>query len=279
MSQELAGALRAWRDRLAPVTVGLIDLPNRRASGLRREEVAERAGISVNYLVELEQGRARSPSPSVAAALAAALALDAEERKHLHRLAGLRETNSGPAARALSPTVLRVLDRFQDVPAGVFDPAWTYVAANPLAEIYLGGQVVGENAARRQFLGPRWLEHPPEEEEAFERDVVGDLHRQLARFPADPEVRAIIEELRAGSGRFAELWAQRPVAARVSTRKTAHHPLVGLVQVNCDVLEITGSDLRLVFWSAAPDNPSHLALRRLSDFLAPSKSATREPPR
>jgi transcriptional regulator with XRE-family HTH domain len=263
MHDDLAKSLRAWRDRLDPAEAGLPRQAARRAPGLRREEVAALAGISVNYLVRLEQGRATSPSPSVVSALARALRLDAAQAEHLHRLAGHADPTTRVAARHLTPSIQRILDRLEDVPVIVVDAAWTIVAGNPLARAFLGGEVVGENAARRQFVGPKWIEHEPDDAERFERDLVGDLHRRLARHPDDPAIRALIDELNAASERFAALWAERPATFHASSRKTVHHRTVGTITVDCDVLEITGTDLRVVIWTAAPGSPDASALALL----------------
>ena len=253
MSDDLSRALRAWRDRLEPVAAP--SPSSRRAPGLRREEVAALAGISVNYLVRLEQGRATAPSPSVVAALARALRLDAVEAEHLHRLAGQAVPTARVAGREVTASVQRILDRFGDAPLIVVDAAWTIVAANPLAGAFLGASAVGDNAALRQFIGPPWVEREAADEGRFERDLVGDLHRQLALHPDDAAVREVVAELLASSERFAALWEERPAGAVGSSRKTFQHPDVGRLTVDCDVLAVVGSDLRVVVWTAAPGTP------------------------
>src|SRR3954469_1086861 len=119
---ELAGCLRTWRDRLAPEDVGLPAGGRRRAPGLRREEVAQLAGLSLDYLARLEQGRASNPSPSVLAPLARALRLTAGEADPRCRVAG-QAPPAGRISRPLTPGVQRVLDRLTDVPVVVFDAA------------------------------------------------------------------------------------------------------------------------------------------------------------
>jgi transcriptional regulator with XRE-family HTH domain len=252
MTDDLGTTLRAWRDRLEPIGVDARRRGSRRAPGLRREEIAAQAGISVNYLVRLEQGRASTPSPSVVASLARALRLNGTEAAHLCRLAGHSDSTGRVPARELTPSVLRILARFDDVPVMVLDPAWTIVAANSLAHALFGEDPVGQNTARRLFLGPQWVERPAEEQERFEHEIVGDLHLQIARHPDDAALRALVAELRATSERFAGLWAEPPTSASAASRKTFRHPEVGDVTVDCDVLEVVGSDLRLVLWTAAP---------------------------
>src|SRR3954447_11809451 len=144
---DLAASLRAWRDRLSPSEPG----PRRRAPGLRREEVAQRAGLSIGYLTRLEQGRATNPSPLVCEALARALRLSREERQTLFRLAG-HAVPAGAISRELTPGVQRMIERLGDLPVLVCDAAWEIVAKNDLARALLGDEV--GNTARRQFLGP-----------------------------------------------------------------------------------------------------------------------------
>jgi transcriptional regulator with XRE-family HTH domain len=266
MDHDLAGFLRAWRDRLHPAEGDEPRPASRRAPGLRREEVAAKAGISVNYLMRLEQGRASAPSPLVVSALARALRLTPTEAAHLHRLAGHGVDGARVAVRDLTPAVERLLGRFDDVPVIVIDPAWTIQVANPLAEALLDdadGEAVGQNAARRQFVGPQWVRRDAADEERFEREVVGDLHLQLGRYPDDPELRALVDELHAASERFRTLWASPSAAASSGSRKTFHHPIAGLITVDCDVLEVVGSDLRMVVWTAAPGSPDAAAMASL----------------
>lgn len=263
METDLAQCLRAWRDRLGPAEVGLAGDGPRRAPGLRREEVAERAGISVNYLMRLEQGRATAPSPSVVAALARALRLDDVEAAHLHRVAGHAGAGGGIAVRALTPSVERIVARFRDVPVLVLDPAWTVVAANALTRALLSERIVGDNAARNQFLGPLWVERDAEHTALYERQIVGDLRLQLGRHPEDPGVRAIVAELRAASDRFAALWRHAPAALPATSRKTFRHRTAGPITVDCDVTEFLGTDLRMVVWTAAPGTVDAAALASL----------------
>jgi transcriptional regulator with XRE-family HTH domain len=149
---ELARCLRTWRDRLTPADVGLPAGGRRRAPGLRREELARLAGVSLDYLARLEQGRASNPSPSVLAPLARALRLDDAERAHLYRVAGQAPPSAGTIDRHITPGVQRVLDRLADVPVIVFDAAWTVVAANDLGRALVGAEE-GANIARRHFTG------------------------------------------------------------------------------------------------------------------------------
>lgn len=213
--------------------------------------------------MRLEQGRASTPSLSVVSALARALRLNNTEAAHLHRLAGHADTTARIAARHITPSVQRILARFDDVPVIVIDPAWTIVAANPMAGALLVDDPVGQNAARNQFVGPQWVERDAKEAERFERELVGDLHLQVARHPDDTALAALVSELHAASERFATLWADPPASASATSRKTFRHPTVGAITVDCDVLEVVGSDLRVVLWTAPPGSPDASALALL----------------
>jgi transcriptional regulator with XRE-family HTH domain len=266
---ELAGCLRTWRDRLAPEDVGLPPGGRRRAPGLRREEVAQLAGLSVDYLARLEQGRASSPSPSVLAPLARALRLDDDERAHLYRVAGQMPPLAGHIDAHLTPGVQRVLDRLSDVPVIVIDAAYERVAANALGRA-LTGEPQGDeprarNIAWRHFtMAPGRFVRTAQESERMDREVVADLRAALGRYPDDARLRALIDDLRAASPRFAGLWEQRPVAVRRESRKTVDHPEIGLVTLDCDSLTVQGSDLRLIVYTAAPGSPEAGALELLA---------------
>jgi transcriptional regulator with XRE-family HTH domain len=265
---DLAACLRSWRDRLDPVEVGLAAGRLRRAPGLRREELAMLAGVSVDYLSRLEQGRASNPSPSVVAALARALRLSDAERDHLHRVAGLAAPDGGRMGRHLTPGVQRVLDRLADVPVVVLDPSWEIVAANALARALTGVDPTAaprdRNIAWSLFTGRgSRFERTAEEAAAIEEEAVADLHDATGRYPGDPALRALVEDLRAASPRFAELWELRPVARRAADRKTIVHPEVGRITLDCDILTVVGSELRLIVYTAAPGSPDADALALL----------------
>jgi transcriptional regulator with XRE-family HTH domain len=259
---ELAACLRTWRDRTRPHDVGLPSSGRRRAPGLRRQEVAQLAGVSVDYLSRLEQGRADAPSPSVLAALARTLRLSADERDHLFRLADEAPPRAGAIDRRITPGVRRVLDRLHDVPVAVVDPAWDVIAMNDLARALLGD---AGNALRRHFAGEAGrVVRTPEQVAQMEVAAVADLHGAAGRYPDDERLQELIAELRATSPRFAELWEQRPVARHSADRKTIDHPEIGRVTVDCDELTVSGSDLRIVVYSAPPGSDDARALALLT---------------
>jgi transcriptional regulator with XRE-family HTH domain len=255
----LGTALRAWRGRVRPEDVGLPARGPRRTAGLRREEVAMLAGVSVEYVVRLEQGRARHPSRQVLEALSRALRLSSAEREHLLQLAGAAPTVPGTVPRHLPPSVHRLLERLDDVPVAVFDAGWTLLSANRLWAALLGD--LDERHGRHRNLLWRALTAPAEElrvvrsaeeQDAFLASAVADLRAAAGRYPADEELRRLVADLCRVSDRFKALWESHQVAAHVSERKTIAHPDIGLITLDCDVLTVAGADLRVVVYTAAP---------------------------
>jgi hypothetical protein len=159
--------------------------------------------------------------------------------------------------------VQRVLDRFADVPVLVTDAAWDVVAMNPLAVALLGDR--RQNILRRHFSGEKSpIVRSREEIARMEEGWVGDLHRSAGRYPDDEPLRELIADLLRISPRFAELWERRPVAEHVADRKTIDHPEVGRVTVDCDVLTVAGSDLRVIVYTAPPGSADARALQLLA---------------
>jgi len=259
-SDELGHCIRAWRDRLDPGAAGLSAGARRRAPGLRREELAGLAGVSVDYLSRLEQGRATNPSPQVLAALARALRLSDEERRHLYLVAGAAPPGTGTIDRHITPGVQRMVDRLEEMGVVVFDAMWDTIAWNPLGAALVGDLEAlrgrDRNLVWRQFHdAPSRFPRDAETSRRFEADLVADLHVAVGDYPEDERLAALIADLRADSERFEELWARRPIATRTASRKTIEHPEVGPITVDCDVLTVQGGNLRLVVYSAAPGTP------------------------
>jgi transcriptional regulator with XRE-family HTH domain len=263
--EEMAGSLRAWRDRLEPADVGLPAGGRRRAPGLRREEVAQLTGVSVDYLARLEQGRATSPSPQVLDALARTLRLTDAERAHLYRVAGQLAPGAGRMNRHVTPSVQRILDRLDDTPVLVVDAAWHIVAWNAMAAALLGDfSELSErerNVAWMQFTSaPSRVVRDDGENRLTGEQIVASLHDALGRYPDDPLLRGLIADLRAVSEHFDALWQEHPVARHVSARKTIEHPQVGALTLDCDILRVAGSDLELVVYTAEPGSPEASSL-------------------
>jgi transcriptional regulator with XRE-family HTH domain len=266
--EELAGCLRSWRERLSPAEAGLPAGRGRRTPGLRREEVAGLAGVSLDYLARLEQGRAHGPSPSVLASLARALRLSDDERAHLFRLAGHIEPGPGTINRHVTSSLQRLLDRLTDVPVMVVDVAGEIVAANPLANALIGDLSSATRRERtiswRHFSGiPSRLERTPEEQAEAEEAMAADLREALGRFPDDQYLNELIADLRELSPRFAEVWEQRPVTRTPSRRKRFNHPEIGALTLDCDALAVQGSDLSVIVYTAPAGSPDAEALALL----------------
>ncbi|TJZ75725.1 helix-turn-helix domain-containing protein [Rhodococcus oryzae] len=263
--RQLGRMLRAWRDRVDPGEAGISVGPKRRSPGLRREEVAHAAGVSVDYLTRLEQGRSQHPSPQVLSALARTLRLTAAERDHLYLLAGLLTPSAGTVDAHVTPGVQRLVERMRDLPVAVYDARWTLVTSNPLWDALMGAPLTGDARARNLpwliFLGaPARVRHSPEERVALESAVVADLRQASARYPRDSELADLVRGLRAESPRFAELWERAEVTTHTADRKTIEHPEVGTITLDCDVLTVQGADLRIVAYSAEAGSPDAAAL-------------------
>ncbi|MFI2075598.1 helix-turn-helix domain-containing protein [Streptomyces triculaminicus] len=235
----LGGFLRARRGRVAPEHVGLTGGRRRRVRGLRREELAQLAGISVDYYVRLEQGRATQPSPEVLDALATALGLDAAERGHLATLAC---AGRGPAPRArVSPLLQRLLDAMAHFPAFVTDHRLDVVAWNSLGDDLMGGLSDparrDRNQARFLFLDPvSGVVFPEWEDRAVE--AVGQLRVAAGRYPDDAELSALITDLSARSDDFRRIWATGEVVMCAAGRKRVRHPTAGLLTLDYETLHV-----------------------------------------
>ena len=261
--------MRRWRDRVDPDTVGLPAGGPRRAPGLRREELALLAGISVDYITRLEQGRAANPSSQVVDALARALRLAPSEREHLFRLAGLVPPGSTTVPAYITPSVQRLLDRLTGTPVAVYDASWTLLVANSAYAALMGDpsrwRGHERNGVWRQFLGPPTRARYTEQaRRALEAALVADLRTAHTRYPTDRQVPQLVTDLRAHSARFAQLWDAGAVGRHEAARKTIDHPHVGPLTLDCDVLTVAGSDLRIMVYTAEPDSEDHERLTLLT---------------
>jgi transcriptional regulator with XRE-family HTH domain len=259
-TSEFGLAVRRWRDRASPEAAGLPAGGYRRAAGLRREELALLAGISVDYITRLEQGRAASPSGQVVESLARGLRLSPDERGHLFRLAGLVPPGPETVPAYITPSVQRLLDRLTGTPVAVYDAAWTLLVANPPYAALMGDpsgwRGRERNGVWRNLLGlPGRVRQTTEEHRALEAALVADLRSAAGRYPADRQLRALITDLRASSARFAELWDSGAVGRQRAARKTVDHPQVGPLTLDCDVLSVAGSDLHIMIYTAQPGTP------------------------
>jgi transcriptional regulator with XRE-family HTH domain len=238
---QLADFLRRRREAIRPAEVGIADGPRRRTTGLRREEVALLAGMSVDYVVRLEQGRSSQPSTQLLGALARALRLSDDERDHLFHLAGHQPPPADGLARLARTGLLRMLDLLGDTPALVLSDLGEALAQNRAAILLTGDHAVF--SGDRRYLVYRWFTDPaaravhvPEEQEYYARQLVADLRAAAGRRAGDATVTGLVERLQAASADFRRLWAEHEVAVRRADRKTLVHPRVGPLLMNCETL-------------------------------------------
>lgn len=284
---DLGPLLRSWRDRLSPVDVGLYADPDRRAAGLRREELASLAGLSVDYVVRLEQGRARHPSDQVAAALSRALQLSDAERDHLFVVAGLLPPSPHQVPSHIPPSVQRLIARLGETPIAVFSASWDLISQSPLWTTLLGEPFSTgpgrprPNLLRQHFSGASQCDDKKRvvsqsgSPEVFEASLVADLRRVSGRYPHDRGVKALVDELLGSSERFRTLWHSGAVGEHQSERKVIHHDVVGDIEIDCDVFSVAGTDLRIVAYTAATGSEAaeKLDFLRVSAVSSPSVSA------
>ncbi|MDG4822708.1 helix-turn-helix transcriptional regulator [Asanoa sp. WMMD1127] len=273
--QELAAFLRSRRARLRPGDVGLPagGAGPRRTPGLRRQEVAELARISIDYYIRLEQGRGPQPSRQVLGALARALMLTADEREYLFRMAGEPPPVVVGPSRELLPAIRHLLDTMPLTPAYVVDAKYDLLAWNALATRFIGDLSAHPPADRnmlrwmfRQSVDdPHWRD---EDALAFTAASVADVRAAYARYPGDPGIEALVTELLGLSPQFARMWHSHDVAVRRGVRKRVVHPDVGPLEFECQVLHISDSDQRMIVYCAEPGSPTEAAFRRLTELPA-----------
>ncbi|MFI5689339.1 helix-turn-helix transcriptional regulator [Streptomyces sp. NPDC051636] len=267
---ELAAFLKCRRDRIRPVDVGLPTGPRRRVPGLRREEVAQLAGLSADYYTELERGRGAQPSVQVVAALARALRLNGDERDHLFHLADRPVPSSTQGSTAhVQPALLGLLDRLTTTPAQVITDLHETVVQNELAAALIGrASVVRGPAASfvyRWFTDPdsRSL-YPKEDHPHHSRVFVADLHAVAARRARDTDVTQMVAELRQRSQEFAALWDTHDVALRRADHKRLVHPTLGIIELDCHSLFSEDGRQRLLWFTAPPGTKGAAQLELLS---------------
>ncbi|GAA1121712.1 helix-turn-helix transcriptional regulator [Streptomyces javensis] len=267
---EFAAFLKSRRDRIRPADVGLPAGPRRRVPGLRREEVAQLAGLSADYYTELERGRGAQPSAQVLAALARALRLNGDERDHLFHLADrpVPPATHGPAAQ-VQPALLGLLDRLTTTPAQVITDLHQTLVQNELAAALVGRPPAVRGPAAslvyRWFTDPdaRGL-YPPEDHPHHSRVFVADLQAVAARRGGDSEVRRMVAALRRRSEEFTALWDTHDVALRRTDHKRIVHPSLGVIELDCHSLFSEDGHQRLLWFSAPPGTEGAAQLELLS---------------
>lgn len=269
--RELADFLRSRRERISPADAGLPAGRRRRTPGLRREEVAQLAFLSTDYYARLEQARGPHPSREVLTGLSRALRLTGAERDHLHHLAGEPPLPPSGPSREVRQSILDLIARLPHAAATVISASFEVIAWNPLAAVLLEDFSAiprqDRNLVRRVFLGPHKDNqrlYGVSDAPGFARASARRLRAAAARYPGDPDLAALIRDLLSGSPEFRELWSSHDVTEKLTLSKTFQHPLVGPVTVNCDVLDISDRDQRLIIYTAAPGSPSEQALHLLA---------------
>ncbi|MEW2635047.1 helix-turn-helix transcriptional regulator [Streptomyces sp. NPDC048389] len=311
-ASELGAFLKSRRSRVSPGAAGLPAIGRRRVAGLRREEVAELAGVSVVYYTRLEQGRARNPSDAVLDALARVLRLGPTERTHLYDLARGAVRRAAPFAGAARPggtadhadsegadpggaealqgvavreDLHRLLAAVGAVPSYLLGPAMDVLAANDLARALVGGLGGAEsgrsNLARHVFLDPSARDLYPQWDDVA-RQTVGFLRLSAGRRPGDARLGRVVTELSRRSPEFRALWAAQEVREKSYGTKSFRHPLVGGFELAYETLSLPGDEGRSLVVFTAPDPRADDALRLLGSWTAPPAghtSATGSAPR
>jgi hypothetical protein len=285
---ELGRFLRARRDGVAPADLGLpAGAGTRRTPGLRREELAALAGVSIDYYIRLERGKETRPSPAVVDALGRALLLDPEEMAYLRELAAQAARGGAPArnpapSRTVRPTLKRVLEAVRPCPAYVIGRTNDVLAANPGGQYLLPGMAdwpaKQRNTIRYTFLHaqarglwPDW--------EVKARACVAHLRAVAGADPDAAEPLAIVGELAVKSPEFSRMWERYDVRRVGYGQKTFMHPEVGTMTLSHEVMEINRTDgQRIVVYSAEPGGPDHDAMTLLdmkaAEALAAAASST-----
>jgi transcriptional regulator with XRE-family HTH domain len=262
----LAEFLRSRRALVAPERAGVPQAGQRRVPGLRREEVAMLAGVSVDYYIRLEQGRERHPSAAVVDALARALELDDDAAAHLAGLASPAASRTRRPRRRperVTPELAAMLDGLAGHPATVLDRRLTVIAANPLA-VAVFGHRPGANLVRAAFLDPESRERYPEWERVAAATVAA-LRAATGTDLDDPDLVALVGECSLHSADFRRLWARADVRVKGNETKRYLHPSVGELTLNVSTFTVNGSDgQQLVIYRAEPGSRSAESLALLA---------------
>ncbi|HJB09419.1 MAG TPA: helix-turn-helix transcriptional regulator [Candidatus Brachybacterium merdavium] len=273
---EVREFLTSRRARITPEQAGLLAYGgNRRVQGLRREEVAMLAGVSVDYYIRLERGNLSGASGSVLEALARALQLDAAEQEHLFSLA--RSAAKGPARRrtppaAVRPTIQHVLDAISDAPAWVRNGRHDIVAMNRMGRALYSPVLENPrrpaNTARFVYLDPAALDFFVDWDQVA-NDAAAMLRLEAGRTPHDRELIELVGELSTRSDIFRQRWASHDVQFHRSGRKRLRHPIVGRLDLDYESMELPAEPgLALIVYTAAPGSSTADALTMLASWSA-----------
>jgi transcriptional regulator with XRE-family HTH domain len=277
---ELSEFLRSRRARLQPQDVGLPDFGrHRRVPGLRREELAQLAGVSVAYYTRLEQGDGRNVSAEVLDAIARALRLDDAEHAHLTHLAKPKARRPAARRQQAGGTVRTLLDAMDGVPAMVMGRRSDILAWNRMAAALLGDwshlPVQERNWARILFLQPDYRDLFVDWHQKA-ADTVSELRMDAGAHPNDPLLAALVGELSVKSEEFRQLWATHNVRGKCHGLQRLHHPLVGELDLHIDTFITGDPDQTLLTYHAAPRSPSADGLRLLASWESDATQAGME---
>ncbi|MEU6375462.1 helix-turn-helix transcriptional regulator [Streptomyces sp. NPDC046909] len=262
---ELGEFLRAMRSRLQPVDVGLSDGSRRRTPGLRRQEVAQLAAVSIDWYIRLEQGRVGTPGAAVLDAVAQALRLTPPERRHLHLIARGETPLTRPPAAPVSDSLRVLLAGMPLIPAYIVDFRFDVLAHNNAAEALFGpnfGSGDSANFAQLMFLPPQ-IRETQLDWVRVARETVGNLRANLARHPDDPRLREVIAELRARSTEFAGWWDDHMVQQRIHGWKRILHPVAGELTLCYDYLATPDDSDQCLVAVTPADQATEDAIHRL----------------
>ncbi|NMO52885.1 helix-turn-helix domain-containing protein [Actinoplanes sp. TBRC 11911] len=272
-NEELSKFLRARRAALSPESADLGG-PGRRVPGLRREELASLAGISVDYYTRLEQGRNIAPSDAVLDAIASALRLDPAQRAYLYTVARQSppsQRRAATKAQSVRPGLLALIDQLGDTPAFVLGRRTDVLAANRMARLLLADfnamPARDRNAARWLILDEGARSLFAGDWDGVASDMIGMLRMDAARHPDDPKTTALVGELSMKSHDFRRWWADQKVVEFGYGSKTLHHPLVGELVLETEAMTFPADpDQMLIAFLAKPASPSRHALELLDAF-------------
>ncbi|NIH86422.1 helix-turn-helix domain-containing protein [Amycolatopsis granulosa] len=279
-AQQLTEFLQTRRARLSPDEAGATTFGGRRrVPGLRREELALLAGVSVDYYTRLEQGRARNVSADVLDAVARALRLDPDETAHLHNLAQPGATRKRPSRpQQVGPEMRQALEALTTAPAYLIGRRLDVLGWNELARLLVADfpalPAAERNMARLVFLDDAARDLYPDWESKA-RDTVANLRFDAGRHPDDPLLAALVGELSLHSADFRRLWAGHAVRGKTRGRKRFAHPLVGELALDYVAMRAPDDpDLTMMIYSAPAGSDTATALQLLAGLAAPADPRT-----
>jgi transcriptional regulator with XRE-family HTH domain len=282
--EELTEFLKSRRARVQPEDLGLkVYGGRRRVPGLRREELAQAAGVSADYYVRLEQGRTDNVSQEILDAVADVLSLSEDERKHLALLAkpARRRVKRRTTTQRIRPGLQALLDSMTDVPAFVLGRRMDVLGWNRLAAALIADfgslEPKDRNIPRLVFLDPATRDFYPDWE-AVADETVGYLRMYAGRYPDDPELAELVGELSIHSPEFRQHWARHDVKDKTFGTKAQYHHLVGEITVQYETLQPPGEpDQLMVTYTVEPGSTSEQNLRLLASWTADDREKSRFP--